>query len=231
MLYEWKPSSRDRNFGDALGKMFVQEGWREDVHNVYFPIGSVICNETIELVLDYGYTPVFVGCGWRGAELQAGLVHQSTFIGVRGPDTQQELARHGVQVEIVLDPAYELPRMISPAARNNMTLLVPHVSDPMRGSELYRTFGATVVQPTVVTHSDIENLVNLISGAEFVLAGAMHAAIVAHAYGVPFAPFAYGYIDCPPKWNDWGRSVGIKKIEFVQNIADGLEWYEANVNV
>jgi polysaccharide pyruvyl transferase WcaK-like protein len=103
----------------------------------------------------------------------------------------------------------------------------------MRNSYQYTQMGAEVLQPTVAMgdSGSIEAMVREISGADFILAGAMHAAIVAHAYGVPFALFAYSYVDCPPKWYDWADSVGIKDVSYVSDIEAGKKWYEQNVAV
>lgn len=231
MLYEWKPRQSLRNFGDALGKYFVQPGWREDKEHVYFPIGSVICDEVMELVLEYGHTPVFVGCGWRGSALSAELVHRSVFHGVRGPNTRDELHRYDIEVEVVGDPAYGITEFITAGEKTGKTLLIPHYYDVMGMSYQYTQLGAEVIQPTVLADNEasIERMVKEISGAEFVLAGAMHAAIVAHAYGVPFAPFAFSYVDCPPKWYDWADSVNIKDVSFASDIQMGRLWYEQNV--
>lgn len=231
MLYEWKPSAVKRNFGDAIGKYLVKDGWREDPLHVYFPIGSVIHDEVIALVVDKGYTPVFVGCGWRGSPLSSELVHQSIFEGVRGPRTRNELERHGIEVEVVGDPAYQLPEIVTAGDKTSRTLLVPHYYDVMRKSDMYHRLGATVVQPTVTDEESVEAIIKEISGADFVLAGAMHAAILAHAYGVPFAPFAYSYVDCPPKWYDWAESVQIDSVTFCHGIDDGMRWYEENVKI
>jgi hypothetical protein len=231
MLYEWKISSRRRNLGDALGKLFVQPAWRTDKEHVYFPIGSVIVDGVMRLVLDAGYTPVFVACGWRGEKLSPELVHRSMFFGVRGPDTQEELARHDVDVEVILDPGYEVPMFIEPGARNNETLLIPHILDIMGDGESYKELGVDhVVQPVVENDDETVDLVKRISGADFVLGGAMHACILAHAYGVPFSPFAQGYVDCPPKWQDWMKSVGITSTErFPSNLDEGKRWYAEHV--
>jgi hypothetical protein len=231
MLYEWRPASKKRNLGDALGKLFAEPGWETDKEHVYFPIGSVITNEVMKAVLDGGYTPVFVGCGWRGEPLDSELVHRSVFFGVRGPDTQQELARHDVEVEVTLDPGYELPKIITAGERNGKTLLIPHVVDVMADSKLYTYLGADeIILPLIESDSEMIDLVKKISGADFVLGGAMHACIIAHAYGVPFAPFAQGFIDCPPKWQDWLKSVGIDSLNyFAQNAHEGKRWYKKHV--
>lgn len=67
-------------------------------------------------------------------------------------------------------------------------------------------------------------LIDIISGASFVLTGALHGAILAQAYGVPWAAYNDGYLDVPPKWADWGAYLGIK-LSFVKTLKQGHEWW------
>jgi hypothetical protein len=55
----------------------------------------------------------------------------------------------------------------------------------------------------------------------------MHAAMVANAYGVPFAPFASEYIDCPIKWFDWFAERGWGEPIWVSDVTEGREWYRS----
>lgn len=194
---------------------------------MHFAIGSVICNTVISETLRQGYKPVFHGCGWRGEELRSELVEQCEFHGVRGPYTQEELARHGIDAEISGDPAYQLPHIVSPGEPNGLAIVVRHVLDDTEKTPntIHELKADALFRPTVEDRDDIVNFVKKISGARFVLAGSMHAAIVADAYGVPFAPLKSEYIDCPPKWADWLASAGYGSPVFVKNTMEGREWY------
>lgn len=66
--------------------------------------------------------------------------------------------------------------------------------------------------------------VDRIAGASFVLTGSLHGAILAQAYGVPWAAYSDGYVDAPPKWADWGAYLGVE-INFVKNLREGQEWW------
>ncbi len=225
-----------RNYGDALAELVtppsVYNNWFEDTKHMFFPLGSVICNELISETLKMGLKPVFVSCGWRGESLDPELVRQSEFISVRGPHSQAELAKHGVDVEVSKDPGYLLPNILAKAAPNGLTMVVRHIKDPSDYGEFtaHDEYGADyMLSPTVETINDTIETVHHISGARFVLAGAMHAAITAHAYGIPFALLDGPYIDCLPKWYDWFASVNLGEPEFVSNIAEGRKWYNDNV--
>ena len=231
MLYEWKLDGVTRNFGDALNEVLlpanIRKEWLDDSERMFFPIGSVICNEVIDETLRLGAKPVFVGCGWRGEDLDQSLVDQASFHGARGPHTQAELAKRGVEVQVTGDPAYEIPKLFLRGEPNALAICIRHINDPAdyNKDSIFELKADALFSPVVENYEDIVDMIKQISGARFVLAGSMHAAIVAHAYGVPFAPFSSGYIDCPPKWYDWFAAIGVSEPQWVSNVVEGREWY------
>lgn len=224
-----------RNFGDALYEIFIDEEtrkkWEEDEEFMHFPIGSVIVNTVIKETLNLGYTPVFYDCGWRGEPLEPKLVKQSVFYGARGPDTQKELAKHGVIVPVSLDAAYQVPRIIPKSEPNGLALSIRHIEDDSDYSiDSALQLGADALfSPVIEDKQDMLDMIEKISGARFVLAGSLHAAIIAHSYGVPFAPLDAGYVNCPPKWEDWLASIEITNVDWVDNVIDGRKWYQSAV--
>jgi hypothetical protein len=68
-------------------------------------------------------------------------------------------------------------------------------------------------------------VVDRIAGAGFVLTGALHGAIVAQAYGVPWAPWTGTRIDCPAKWLDWAAYLDIEHAH-VSDRRSGEIWWE-----
>lgn len=239
MIHEWKLDGITRNFGDALYEILlppkVYDDFQNDDSSLYFPIGSVICNEVILDTLGLGLKPVFINCGWRGEPLDPELVAECEFVGARGPWTQQELARHDVWVEVTGDPAYELPTLVPKGAPNALAIVVRHIQDPSDYNEqsVHDLKADALFSPVIEEKQDIIEFIQKISGARFVLAGSMHAAIVAHAYGVPFAPLRghEGYVDCPPKWWDWYASVGLEQPVWCEDMVEARAWYRnAGVN-
>ncbi len=235
MIYEWKLDGVIRNYGDALAELVtppsVYNNWFKDPNHMYFPLGSVICNEIIEETLRMGLKPVFISCGWRGEALDPTLASACEFVGARGPYTQIELAKHGIDVEVTKDPAYLLPHILTQASPNALAIVVRHIKDPSDYNEFTaHEYGAdSVISAVVETIDETIAMVHKISGARFVLAGAMHAAITAHAYGIPFALLDGPYIDCLPKWYDWFASIDLGEPVFVSNVAEGRKWYNDNV--
>ena len=224
-----------RNFGDAIYEVLLPEGvyndFSKDTDNIYFPVGSVITDDYMTAVLAKDMTPVFINCGWRGRPLNPELVKQSQFIGARGPHTQAELARHGIEVEVTHDPAYQLPKFIDKGAPNALAIVVRHIADPSdyNQNSIHELKADAVFSPVVEDKQDIIEFVQKISGARFVLAGSLHAAIVAHAYEVPFAPLiADGdFVDCVPKWADWMAAEGLGQPVFCKDVVEGREWYRS----
>lgn len=64
-----------------------------------------------------------------------------------------------------------------------------------------------------------------IAGASFVLTGSLHGAILAQAYGVPWAAYDDGFVDAPAKWGDWAAYLGVD-LAFVQTLAQGQQWWQ-----
>lgn len=242
MINQWIPDAHYRNYGDAITELIldltyerVKAAMVNDTSKLYFLIGSVIYNPTIQRALDLGYTPMFIGCGWRGDELDPELVARAKFLGCRGPRTRDALLRAGVDVPITGDSAYAAFKELNiETGREGVgTVLVPHIVDEL--AEQYTTADVgvdVIVDARVADAVQLLDKVDIFANAEFVLGGAMHACITAHNYGVPFAPFADGFIDCPPKWEDWLESVGIpgEKLKFCKTLDEGREWYESIVS-
>lgn len=222
-----------RNFGDALHEVLLppntHKEWKEDERKMYFPIGSVICNEVISETLRLNLQPVFVSCGWRGEDLDPRLVQQCSFVGARGPHTAAELAKHGVDVPVTGDPAYALPQLFLPGQPNALAIVIKHIKDnsDYGPQTIFDLKGDALFSPVVETYEDIVEMIQQISGARFVLAGSMHAAMVADAYGVPFAPYGGNYIDCPAKWFDWFAERGYGEPIWVGDVFEGREWYKS----
>ena len=233
MIYEWKKDGVQRNFGDALAELItppaIYQKWKDHTTNMYFPLGSVICNEVISETLALGYKPVFIGCGWRGEQLDHTLISACEFRSVRGPHTAAELFKHGIEVDVMGDPAYIVSRLISKAPSSGLALLIPHILDDfeLTPDTIHEYKADAVCHPSVDTIDDVVQLIHQISAARFVLTGSMHAAIIAHAYGVPFAPLNSNYIDCAPKWFDWMASVELGPPIFVDNVFEGRKWYNS----
>lgn len=218
MIYEWKLDGVTRNFGDTLYELvYPQEdliSYSQDDSRCYFLVGSVICNTVIRETLDLGLSPVFINCGWRGEALDPDFVARSTFIGSRGPNTQAELARHGVSVDVTGDPAYKVPSRVTKGNLTDKTIMIPHIQDPLLHDYDKHYYNVDeILSPAVTNLQSSVDLIKKISGARLVFTGSLHAAMISHSYGVPFA-IMQTYVNCTPKWVDWAMSVGIETLNF-----------------
>jgi hypothetical protein len=237
MIFEWK-SELGRNYGDALTSTLLEYVYGETSGSMknskkeqYYLIGSVIDNTVIKESLALGLKPVFISCGWRGKPLNQKLIDKIWVISVRGPKTQGELSRLGLDVPVSGDAAYHvLPFLEIKKTKNNQSLLIPHILDKKFNFKFSKA--DLLVSPIVKNKKEILEITSKIASSNFVLGGAMHACIVAHYYGVPFAPYSGGRIDCKPKWEDWMESVGLdsSKLKFCSTVEEGVDWYNGVIN-
>jgi hypothetical protein len=123
------------------------------------------------------------------------------------------------------DPALLLPLLHEPQLLPSLagrTVCIPHLRDPAPDNTHLEVSGADfVVRPTLPPSMDaVLHLIDVICSAEFVLAGALHGAIIACAYRRPFAFYIQDHIDLPFKWLDFAASVNIPAV-FARNMEEG----------
>jgi hypothetical protein len=237
MIYNPKVEGNLRNFGNALFEVIVsdeiQTKWGTDEQTIFFPNGTVISNNNMEKSIDRGYQPFFISCGWDGDDiLDLELVEQSLFLGSRGEMTKNELGANGIEAEVVGEPAELLPSIVPSGSPNGYALAFKNVHDPGEYSEdtKFQLKADKLITPLVDTKEDVINLIQLISGARFVLTGSLAVAAVAKAYGTPFSPLETEFDDSRFRWNDWFTSIGIPPkatINWPKDVRQGREWYNA----
>src|SRR5208282_3263665 len=105
---------------------------------------------------------------------------------------------------------------------------VPHFYEKSSDARILEATGAdAVVRPSIAKSPEaLKQILDDIGSAGFVLAGSLHAAIVACAYGAPFCYFDGGVVDLPFKWRDFSASVNIGTF-FASNVAEGQAAYES----
>lgn len=224
----WLKNDEIQNFGDYLSAYFADKLFvsaPRTFPNVHV-IGSVISDYWVEAAIrdsclrgpEPSVAAIFWGCGLRqpmgsgDQSLSAHLRERICIKAVRGPLSARELG---------LDPAFPLgdPGLLMPflyepvpvAGLLDHTIVAPHFFDTRNDDELCAITGAdSVLRPNIARSlSEIERFVDTLCSSRFVLAGSLHAAIVAAAYGVPFAFWDSGNIDIPFKWEDFAESVNI----------------------
>jgi hypothetical protein len=235
----WLAGEKIQNFGDFLAVYLLKRA----LSGVRIPAAAYrltgsaleegILRDDLETVHQAGGGRIaYWGCGMRHEVTpSAATLAQLELSGVRGPLTRDAL---GLPEDTVLgDPGLLLPLAYRPK-RNLLTagrtLCVPHFNDPKDDETLLDRSGADlVVWPKIpATLAAIEEFTDMIVGARFVLTGALHAAVIAAAYNVPFAYMDNGHVDIPFKWHDFAASVNIPP-HFTQHVQDGLRIYNESM--
>ena len=218
-----------QNFGDYLPELLAKAFFlhpRVDA-DAYRLIGSVIEPEWIRrdlrrsVGIERGLV-AFWGCGKRDATpLPARTQALCRFFGVRGPLTRDAL---GLPADTVLgDPGLLAPLMHTPAPAPetaDRSICIPHTQDKRSDAELLALSGAErVLRPEVqADEASLRRMLDGIAAARFVLTASLHGAIVACAYGRPFAYWDNGHLDIVFKWQDFAASIGVP-CEFAPDLA------------
>jgi hypothetical protein len=225
-----------QNFGDYLPELLAKEFMlhpRVDA-DIYRLIGSVI--ESSWILRDLRHTigirsghVVFWCCGMRqDMPLEPKVQELCSFFGTRGPLTRDLL---GLPKDTVMgDPGLLAPLFHQPVLQPDIagrTICIPHIHDTKPDEELLRISGADlVIRPSIAaTEAALRDILNKIANAKFVLSGSLHGAIIACAYGRPFAYWGNGHVDIVFKWQDFAESVNIT-CRFVETVEDGQTIYE-----
>lgn len=217
------------NFGDALTDLFLRDLFAAPVvrADLFRLVGSciapaIIDQDRMRLAKPDGVVG-FWCCGARSADpLPPSTREGCLFLGVRGPLTRDAL---GLPASTPLgDPGLLLPLIHTPsptAATVGRTLCLPHINDPLDADALLALSGTDMILgPEVADLDGLSRLLDDIAGAEFVLSGSLHGAIIAAAYGRPFAFWDTGHVDVPFKWRDFAASIGHDGA-FVKTLEEG----------
>jgi glycosyltransferase involved in cell wall biosynthesis len=235
----WRPGKGGENFGDFLSLLL----WNSLFDKVkikaslYHLVGSVIDSARIRQEIpkadSFNSEPiVFWCCGCRSSEeIAPDVRNRSIFCGVRGPLTRDVL---GLPMDTPLgDSGLLLPLIYEPLTHlgtKGRAVCVPHINDSSSEEHLLSVTGAEqVIWPNI--EGSLEALllmIDAICSASFVLAGSLHAAILACAYNVPFCYFDAGHQDVPFKWHDFAASVNIGTA-FARNVQEGEMIYRSRI--
>ncbi|MGV7031566.1 hypothetical protein [Methylobacterium symbioticum] len=235
-VHWWLKDEEKQNFGDYLGYILSEAIFLRPVreHCSYRVVGSAIADWDIgQDLARTGARPEETVAFWCcGARTEAGVSAESrariTPYGVRGPLTHDVL---GLPADTPLgDPGLIVPIVYTPAVREDCrgrTICVPHFLDSRSDADLLQRTGADLIIRPGVARSEraVLDFIDAITSASFVLAGSLHAAIVACAYDVPFGYLDTGFVDIPFKWRDFSALVGIGT-SFCDCVADARAIYE-----
>lgn len=193
------------NFGDELNpylwpRLFPKAFAREDDCD-FLGIGTILS----PFVDRKGHRKVVFGAGagyWDAPVLDSSW----TVYFVRGPLTAAMLGLP--EGRAITDGAYCLSflRKPSPRAGNDVVFMPHHKSEfEVDWKGLCAELGWVYASPTVAVEAGLE----LLGSARLVVTEAMHGAIVADIYRVPWVPVRYGFRSLDKKWDDWCSSVSV----------------------
>jgi hypothetical protein len=196
-LYFYKEETA--NFGDDLNDWIwpklLPNYFDEDSSHLVLGIGSILNDK---LPLSDKYTVLGSGWGYGSAPK---INNDWNILCVRGKLTCRAL---GIAEEkAVIDPAYLLKDLFTEKIEKKYKVsLIPHAIslDVGQWEEVCNILGIHLID---IRTNDTEHFVNEIKSSEKVLTEAMHGAIVADCFGVPWLGYtAYEHINST-KWNDW----------------------------
>lgn len=238
-LIWWLQDQERQNFGDYLTPYL----WENLANGVRIPgdgyrlIGSAISDWIVHddlAKLDKWENGriVFWCCGMRDdTPLNADTLTRSVFCGVRGPLTRAALELSPSTP--MGDPGLLLPLLYRPRpseTTRGKAICAPHFLDTASDEDLRARTGAeAIVRPAIdKSFGALTEIFDAIASADFVLAGSLHAAILACAYGVPFCYYDGGRVDVPFKWRDFSASINIGTF-FVDNVSEGRRIHECAI--
>jgi succinoglycan biosynthesis protein ExoV len=200
-LYGWK-----ENFGDALNywiwpKLFPGQTDGDDA--LLLGIGTVLSTD----VPEHPSRKFVLGAG-AGNDPLPRVTDEWTFLGVRGPRTA---AKFSLPSEVVItDSALLLRAHLSVASkRRHAVSFMPHIISAY--SEEWPDIANQVGLHYIDPRNPIDQVLLDIRESELLLTEAMHGAIVADAFRVPWIRVQSGERHAPTfKWLDWTESLGIE---------------------
>jgi len=245
-LKVWSLNSDAWNFGDVLALVLSERLFYDfDSSSAEFRvIGSVISDG----LMPQGGPPligkvpnwkgrsdcrvVYWGCGIRDPQDFCDENRAKVdFLAVRGPMSASSL-RLGGAVPMG-EPGLLLPALYRPKVNSlssGKSICIPHYNDNRSDEYFLQVSGCDFVLRTNLKPQveEIYRFIDIVSSSSFVLTAALHGAVVAAAYGVPFAYWDNGHLDLPIKWEDFSRLIGISA-KFAKNLDSGTALYEEDI--
>jgi len=235
----WRRGDAVQNMGDFLSELFIQRIAAAPLtrYACLRLVGSVLSDFVIRTDMKAARGAAnrlvgYWGCGLRDDRpIDPALRDNFRCHGVRGPRTRDILGLPAGTP--VCDPGLLVPLLhaVRPVpGMAEQAICVPHINDESSERRLLDRTGADAIVRVAIPRSvdALLETIDAIASARFVLAGALHAAIIAAAYGRPFAFYDSGTIDLPFKWQDFAASVGIP-VEFVSTVAEAQRVWRTKI--
>jgi succinoglycan biosynthesis protein ExoV len=208
-LFYHKLPNTMKNFGDNLNpwlwNQLLPGILDEDQSTVFVGIGTLI-NENLPFRTEKARTRVIFGTGVGYGKHLPKIDYSYKIYCLRGPMSANSL---GVSEELAItDPAVLITKILHPDTfKSHKFAYMPHHQLAGKGWEVVcQKLGFRYIDPG----ESIEEVVSSIVQTEVLLTEAMHGAIIADAFRIPWIPIVTSPIILPFKWQDWCSSVGLE---------------------
>lgn len=199
------------NFGDTLNP-WIWERLIPDLNNIGCPnslflgIGTII-NE--DLNKHYPNKKKIVFSSGYGYGVAPRVDSSWKFICVRGPLTAQRL---NLPPELAItDGAVLLKKVFNFTGSKKWNYsYMPHISMALINGDLISRLCSDIGVNYIDPRSETEAVLSAICASQVLLAEAMHGAIAAEAFGIPWIPIKNSNIVNDFKWQDWCQSLGLE---------------------
>jgi succinoglycan biosynthesis protein ExoV len=145
------------------------------------------------------------GCGY-GQEIDAIDTEKWKIFFVRGPLTAKVLGLSAAAC--ITDPGILTPEIFKAAAPTGRVVFIPHWATSL--NPLWRRACIEAGMDYIDPLAPVADVAAGLSGAKLVVTEAMHGAILADAYRVPWVPAITSSHINKFKWKDWTDSLGVK---------------------
>jgi len=192
------------NFGDALNPLLAPKLFG-DVFSQSCSDRLLFIGTTIGRKAPAGCREIIVGAGAGYQKGSYSLDRRKVFC-VRGPATCDIL---GIDRDhAAIDPAILVNRFF-PAERSP-AIFMPHHQSHAMAERVLRDACAGAGLQYVSPLDPAEKIVKKIGGADRVVTEALHGAVVAESFGVPWIPVVFGSKILIGKWDDFCASIGVE---------------------
>ena len=202
----------EKNFGDDLNEWFWDlalpgfREWNTDV--ILIGIGTLLNEKRLAAFRDRKLLIVGAGVGYGGGPPILPLPSGWLFYAVRGPHSARALGlptHYGITDPAVLLPGFAEFQGIE---TNGMPAFIPHHRSVNRQN--WRSACEEIGMSYISPEDHAKTVIKRIAKASYVVTEAMHGAIVADAFRVPWFPVRIGSQFNEFKWRDWIDSLSIR---------------------
>lgn len=202
-LHYFKPPDGTSNFGDELNvhiwKHFLPNFFDDNDNRVFFGIGTIL--RAAKKYYPNSEIIVF-GAGAHGVDQKPNLNFQTIF--VRGPLSSALLNNS----KFITDPAILTPIVFpfnNPIKKHSYSY-IPHFSVANHSyKRAVERLGINYIDP----RSSVDSIIEDINASKVLICEAMHGAIVADSYRIPWIPVSSFESFNNFKWKDWSQSLSL----------------------